>query len=128
MVFEKKEKDIISTIEEFERTLHLRHSITPKKSLNEVSNIFERLGFTTSLNSEIKTIEQDSSIQIISPFPQTQKIQPITELNQFGQTSPGAIKQVDINPHLRRFKFISSLIMSLLLLVIIVNFILIFLL
>lgn len=122
----KKETDILDNIQEFEEKLRLRGALTPKPEIKDALNVLERLGFTTSINSEITSIESDSGIKILSPFSQSPKFTNTPQPNKFGIISPTNLNQLTLDPSLKRIKFITNLLLRILILVIIVNFILIF--
>lgn len=126
MAYNKKEKDLLDNINDFEQSLRLRGSINSKTDIKKSSNIFEQLGFTTSINSEIKLIEGDRNIKIISPFTTSQRSNMNFQSDKFGFISPHDLNEKNFNPSLKRIKFINRFILIALLFAIIVNFILFF--
>ncbi len=126
MDYKEKGKDILQIFNEFEQKLRLRGSITPENSIENRFNVFERLGFTTSINSELKYLEQDNNIKILSPFSLNQQRSSEITPSKFSLLTPYNLDGVRLNPIIKRFKFISYLLMVLLLFAIIVNFIIFF--
>ncbi len=126
MTTAKKAKNILTDIREFEQKLRFRGSITTDVSPQDATNIFENLGFTTSINSELKAIQDNSDIRIISPFSHTQEIPSTIQPENMGIASPNILSADMLNPTLKRFKFITSTLLMILLSIIIINFIFIF--
>ncbi|MFX1296415.1 MAG: hypothetical protein ACFFD2_16370 [Promethearchaeota archaeon] len=129
MTDSKREKDLLSNVEKFEQKLRLRGSITSETGIQDKLQVLKRLGFTTTIYSEIKSIEKDSGIKIISPFSSSsQQINPRFHPTKFGLISPNQLDEMNLNPQLKRFRFINRFLLTFLLFVIIINFILFFLL
>ncbi|MHA1650328.1 MAG: hypothetical protein ACTSYB_09045 [Candidatus Helarchaeota archaeon] len=126
MDYKEKGKDLLQIFNEFEQKLRLRGSITPENSIENRFNVFERLGFTTSINSELKYLEQDNNIKILSQFPLNQQSSSEIIPSKFSLPIPYNLDGFRLNPIIKRFKFISYLLMVLLLFAIIVNFIIFF--
>jgi hypothetical protein len=126
MTTAKKEKNILTDIRDFEQKLRFRGSITTDVGPQDATNIFENLGFTTSINSELRKIQDNSNIRILSPFPHTQEISSRIQPDNMGIASPNRLSADIFNPTLKRFKFITSTLLMVLLSIIIINFILIF--
>lgn len=124
IVNDKKENLI--DIEKIEQNFRLRGSINPRNEVQEEFNIFERLGFTASINSVVKDLEQNEDIKILSPFSQSQNAGMLTQPTKFGIISTYDLNKITSNPAVRRIKFITNFVMSFLLLATILTFIIIF--
>jgi len=126
MESKNQKKDILENIQDFEQNLRFKGSINLNKDIKEDSNIFERLGLTTSINSVLRDLEQSSNIKVLSPFSKRQepndKMHPLNmgviPINNFAKAS--------LNPMLKRVRFINSILITALIVAIIINFILIF--
>jgi hypothetical protein len=126
MESKNKKKDIVDEIQDFERNLHFKGSINLNTAKNVESNIIERLGFTTSMNSVLKDVEHGDIIKVLSPFSQRQKQQGSTNPMNLGVVPMNDIAQRTMDPALKRIRFLTSFLIKLLLLAIVINFILIF--
>lgn len=121
----KKKKNLID-IEEFEQTFRLKGSITPKKEVQRSFNIFEQLGFTTSINSIINDLENNEKIHILSPFSQSKNPRILPSPTKFGAIPIQNLDQKDLDPSVKRIKFVNSFLLKFLIIAIVLNFILIF--
>lgn len=121
----RKEKEPLN-IEDIENTFRLKGAITPKRELQGADAIFEQLGFTTSINSIVKDLEQDGQVQVLSPYSHARNLDTATTPTNFGAISNQTLEQMQLDPSVKRIKFINNTLLRLLLLAIIVNFILIF--
>ncbi len=112
--------------QDLEHTFRLKGSITPKREISETTNILENLGFTTSMNSIVKNLEQDGTVKVLSPFSGVRNADTLETPTKFGAISNQTLKQLPLDPSVKRIRFISNTLLKLLLLAIIINFILIF--
>jgi len=126
MESKNKKKEILEEIQDFERNLHFKGSVNLNRATKVESNIIERLGFTTSINSVLKDVEQGANIKVLSPFSQRQDQQGGTNPMNLGVVPMNDIAQKTMDPALRRIRFLNSFIIKVLLLAITINFILIF--
>lgn len=126
MESKNKKKDIVDEIQDFERNLHFKGAINLNIAEKVDSDILERLGFTTSINSVLKDVEQGDKIKVLSPFSQRQEQQGNTNPVNLGVVPVNGIAQNTMDPALRRVRFLNSFLIKLLILAIVVNFILIF--
>ncbi|MDD1776962.1 MAG: hypothetical protein LUQ65_02260 [Candidatus Helarchaeota archaeon] len=126
MESKNKKKDILDEIQDFERNLHFKGSVNLNTTGRAESNIIERLGFTTSMNSVVKDVEQGDKIKVLSPFSQRQEQQGSTSPMSLGVAPLNDIAQSTMDPVLKRTRFLNSWLIKLLLLAIAINFILIF--
>ncbi len=126
MESKNKKKEILEEIQDFERNLHFKGSVHLNTAVKVESNIIERLGFTTSINSVLKDVEQGNNIKVLSPFSQRQDQQGSTNPMNLGVVPMNDIAQKTMDPALKRIRFLNSFIIKLLLLAITINFILIF--
>lgn len=124
----KKENIFLGNLEEFEQTLRFKGAINTNSEIRKGSNIIEQLGFTTSINSILKDIEQDGTIKIHSSISPSQNLQAKNQFTNFGILSPNSAEQVQLNPVLKRIKLFNNTLLRILLAAIIINFILILLL
>lgn len=122
----KGKKENLIDIDKIEQNFRLRGAINPRSETQEAFNIFERLGFTTSISSVVKDLEQNEDIKILSPFSQSQNSGIVTRPTKFGIISTQDLNKIPSNPAIRRIKFVTNFIMSFLLLAIILTFIIIF--
>lgn len=125
MESKNKKKDILDEIQDFERNLHFKGSINLNTTGKVESNIIERLGFTTSMNSVIKDVEQGDKIKVLSPFSQRQEQQENSSPMGLGVAPLNDIAQSTMSPALKRIRFLNGFLIKLLLLAIAINFILI---
>jgi hypothetical protein len=126
MESKNKKKDILDEIQDFERNLHFKGSINLNTAGKAESNIIERLGFTTSMNSVLNDVEQGDKIKVLSPFSQRQEQQGSPNPMNLGVAPMNDIAQQTMDPALKRIRFLNSFLVKLLLLAIVINFILIF--
>jgi hypothetical protein len=126
MESKNRKKDILENIQDFEQNLHFKGSINLNNATKEDSNIFERLGLTTSIGSVLKDLEQSGNIKVLSPFPQRQNANNLMRPSNMGAIPSIDIAQTSLDPTLKRIRFINSILIKVLIFAIIVNFILIF--
>lgn len=126
MESKNRKKDILENIQDFEQNLRFKGSINLNNAIKEDSNIFERLGLTTSIGSVLKDLEQSGNIKVLSPFPQRQNANNIMRPSNMGAIPSNDIAQTSLDPTLKRIRFINSILIKVLIFAIIVNFILIF--
>jgi len=113
-------------LDDIDTSFRLKGALTPKRQISEATNIFERLGFTTSIDSIVSDLENDGDIQVLSPLSPSGNSGAITTPTKFGAISNQALNQTELDPSFRRMKFINNTLLRLLLLAIIINFVLIF--
>lgn len=126
MESKNKKKDLSASFQDFEENLHFKGSINLDDATKVNGNVFERLGFTTSINSVLKDVEQSSNIKVLSPFPHGLESSNIARPSNIGAIPMNNIAQTTLDPTLKRIKFINSLLLRVLIAAIIINFILIF--
>ncbi|MHA1131846.1 MAG: hypothetical protein ACTSQQ_13685, partial [Candidatus Helarchaeota archaeon] len=83
----KKEKDVLSDVQEVEQNFGLREAIDAKHRPQTITTLFEKLGFTTSINTELKEIQKNGNIRILSPFSHVQRIPALPQLDNMGLAS-----------------------------------------
>jgi len=113
-------------LDDIDTSFRLKGALTPKRQISEATNIFERLGFTTSIDSIVRDLENNGDVQVISPFSPTRNSGAIPTTTKFGAISNQTLNQTGLDPSVRRVKFINNTLLRLLLLAIIINFVLIF--
>jgi len=122
----KQQTDNLIDLNKLDRNFSLRGSFNPDRTANVNSGIFERLGFTTSINSIVSDLEKTGEIHIMSSFSQTQN-QTISKMpTKFGAISDINLGQISLNPAVNRIKQINSLVLRILVVAMIINFLFIF--
>ncbi len=123
MKIERNKEENLIDLEKLEQNFSLKGIFNPKiESQNEL-NIYERMGFTTSINSIVKDLEQNEQIRIRSPFSQSQNSGRVPSLTKFGSIPIQDLNKITLNPTIRRIKFINGFLLSFLLVALVISFI-----
>lgn len=118
----KKSNVDLVDLKHIERNFSLRGSFNPDPNITSNSDVLERLGFTTSINSVLSDLERTGNIKIISQFSQANNSNITKMPTKFGAISDLNIGQINLNPAVNRIKQINSFILRILAIAIVINF------
>ena len=121
----KEKKENLIDLENIEQTFRLKGQINRNRELQKEINVFEQVGLTTSINSVVKDLEQNSNIKILSPFAISANSPIKTPLSKFGTITSNDLENLNMSPAVKRIKFVNSFLMKFLILAIIINFVII---
>ena len=121
----KEKKENLIDLENIEQTFRLKGQINRNRELQKEINVFEQVGLTTSINSVVKDLEQNSNIKILSPFAISPNSPIKTPLSKFGTITSNDLENLNMSPAVKRIKFVNSFLMKFLILAIIINFVII---
>ena len=81
-----KEKQQIN-IDDIDQSFRLQGAVNPQRQISETTNVFERLGFTTSIDAVVRDLENDNNLRVLSPPLPSRSIDVGTTPTKFGALS-----------------------------------------
>ncbi|MHA1321751.1 MAG: hypothetical protein ACTSRL_03055 [Candidatus Helarchaeota archaeon] len=124
----KLRKDFSAKHEEITPYLQTNKILPSPPHTKQYFNIFEALGFTSSISSIVKELEQTGQIDVLSSFPQSLNSNQNLIHFKAGTLSNSDTMQSPLNHTAKRIRFLNNFLLRVLLIAIIINFVLILLL